>query len=165
MHTKNPYTDPNSEIIQKICKKYPNGFSAKGLARTIQIESSGNPKAVSPGGGHVGLGQVGAKVFEQYGPPGGHILDPVDNLMATANLANRNAGYLLYLLGRWPTDAELYLAHQQGAEGASKLLKNPNARAGDIINPANIKANRGNPEAPAKDFSNMWIQKFLTVSK
>ena len=63
-------------------------------------------------------------------------------------------------LGRAPTDAELYLAHQQDGSGAAKLLTNPNTPAGQLVNPKAISANGGDPNAPAKQFTDMWIKKF-----
>lgn len=62
--------------------------------------------------------------------------------------------------GREPTNAEVYLAHQQGTDGAVKLLRQPNARAGDIVGDAAIRDNGGDPNAPALDFTTMWQDRY-----
>jgi hypothetical protein len=157
----NQYTDPNSDIIKSIVAKYPNGFSAQGLATTVMIESSGNPSAVSPGGGFVGLGQVGLSEYEEYGPKGGTRLNPEDNLECVANLAQCNARVLQHALMRKPTDSEIYLAHQQGATGALKLIENPRARAGDLVGDSHIDDNDGDSDQPASVFTQYWANRFL----
>lgn len=160
MTTKNPYLDPSSDIIQKVVKSYPNGLTASGLACVIRLESSGNPNAVSPGGGYIGLGQVGVAEFKAYGPPKGDRKNPCDNLMATANLAQNNARLLKHALGRNPTDAEIYLAHQQGVTGSLKLIEHPHNRSGDLVGDARIRGNGGDPNNSASVFINMWTKRF-----
>ena len=64
-------------------------------------------------------------------------------------------------LGRDPTNAEIYLAHQQGTGGAVALLTHPNDPAGRVVgNDAAIRANGGDPEAPASQFVAMWQQRY-----
>lgn len=160
MKTKNQYLNPMSEIIQKVVKAYPGGLTASGLACVVRLESSGNPNAVSPGGGYVGLGQVGITEFKVYGPPKGDRKTPYDNLMATAHLAQANARLLKHALGRQPTDAQIYLAHQQGVTGALKLIEHPHNRSGDLVGDSHIRGNGGDPNKPAIDFVNMWLKRF-----
>src|ERR1041385_1460159 len=162
MNSYNQYLDPNSDIIKKVIKTYPHGFSTKGLVTTILIESGGNPNAESEGGGYVGLGQVGLSEYEEYGPKGGHRLNPEDNLMCVCNLAQCNSHLLRHGLGREPTDAEIYLAHQQGGMGALKLIKHPNTRAGDLVGDSHIRENGGNANNPAFVFVQHWTNKFLS---
>lgn len=158
--TTNEYLDPNSSVIKDVCGKYPDGLSPKGLACLVKLESSGNPNAISPGGGYRGLCQIGRPEFLEYGPKGGGRLNPVDNLMAAANLAQCNARQLQYALSRKPSDAEIYLAHQQGVTGALKLLENPDKRAGDLVGNSHISQNAGNPNLPAHVFTDMWVKRF-----
>lgn len=132
------------------------GFSPAGIARTVQIESGGNPKAVN--GNAAGLAQFEPDTWRKYGQ--GSPFDPGQAIAATARYSAANAPILAQALGRPPTDAELYLAHQQGGAGAAKLLANPNARAGDLVGDAAIRNNGGNPNAPASAFTNMWVGKF-----
>jgi hypothetical protein len=63
-------------------------------------------------------------------------------------------------LGRSPTQAELYLAHQQGAGGALKLLHNPDTSAGSLLSPHAISQNGGNPNAPASTFVDKWASRW-----
>ena len=79
-----------------------------------------------------------------------------------------NASHLRRVLGRDPTSAEVYLAHQQGAGGASALLRNPQMSAAQalatVMSPARarqaISVNGGNPDAPASAFAGKWLNKF-----
>ncbi len=143
-------------IWNQTTQAIPAGYSPFGLARTIRIESSGNPNAVN--GNAVGLGQFMPATAAQVGLTNRR--DPYQSIEATQKLAADNRPVLAAALGRDPTDAELYLAHQQGAAGAAKLIANPDARAGDLVGDAAIRANGGNPNAPAWVFTNMWIGKF-----
>jgi hypothetical protein len=77
-----------------------------------------------------------------------------------SRLAQDNANTLRRTLGRDPTAAELYLAHQQGGGGASKLLANPNARAVDIVGADAVRLNGGNENMTAMDFAGKWLNKF-----
>ena len=162
-----PYSNPNNPIFSTVLNQIQGGYSSPvALARTIQLESNGIPNAVSSGGGYIGLGQVGEREFKKYGPIGGSRLNPEDSIYATANLAKANAQSLSRVLGRYPTDAEIYLAHQQGAGGAADLLMNPNENAGDVVGMSHILNNV--PEklrSQAKSwtcaqFANYWIEKF-----
>ena len=138
-------------------KKY--GISPEYMARTFQIESGGNPNAYNAQSKAAGPFQfvpsTGAKYLNGASP-----FDVAGSADAAARLAADNKGSLTQALGRPPTDAELYLAHQQGAGGAAKLLANPNARAGDLVGNSAIASNGGNPNAPASVFTNLWATKF-----
>jgi hypothetical protein len=63
-------------------------------------------------------------------------------------------------LGREPTNAEVYLAHQQGVSGATKLLNNPNTPAGQLVPAVNISNNAGDPSKPASAFVQHWKQAY-----
>lgn len=138
-------------------KKY--GISPDYMARTFQIESGGNPNAYNAQSKAAGPFQfvpsTGAKYLNGASP-----FDVAGSADAAARLASDNKTALTKTLGRDPTDAELYLAHQQGAAGAAKLLANPNTRAGDLVGNSAIAANGGNPNAPASAFTNLWATKF-----
>ena len=58
------------------------------------------------------------------------INDPAAQNAAVQRLTSDNRTALTQALGREPTAGELYLAHQQGAAGAIKLLSNPGATPG-----------------------------------
>ena len=139
--------------IQTASQKY--GVSPSFLAKTIYIESRGNPDADN--GFARGLTQFSDTTAAQYGV---NQKDAGSSIDGAAHYAFDNAKVLTTALGRAPTDAELYLAHQQDGSGAAKLLTNPNTPAGQLVNPKAISANGGDPNAPAKQFTDMWIKKF-----
>jgi hypothetical protein len=127
----------------------PEGL-ATYKARVSQIESTGNPNAVSPAGA-TGVYQFMPSTAAKYGGNG----DAAMNALTADNHAALAAG-----LGREPTQAELYLAHQQGAQGAMKLMAEPSRRAGDIVGDKAINGNGGNSNMTAGDFVAMWQAKF-----
>jgi hypothetical protein len=138
------------------------------LARLAMIESSNNPFAVNENSGAKGLYQFIPSTAEAYG-----LDDPFDSdssKEAAKKLSQDNYNYLKKKLGREPSEGELYLAHQQGMGGSTALLSNPDKKAVDVLaevydgNKARakkaIKQNGGDVDMTAKDFANMWINKF-----
>jgi hypothetical protein len=128
------------------------------LARTAQIESGGNPSAKNPRSSAGGLFQFIDSTARQYG-----LVDRYDAGQATdaaSRLASDNARQLRGALGREPTAAELYLAHQQGGTGARRLLANPTARASDVVGSDAVRLNGGTASMSAGDFAGLWINKF-----
>jgi len=110
-------------------------------AATDQVESGGNPTAVNQNSGATGLDQFTSRTYLQYaaahpqqfsGMSQDQVLatrtDPAFSHDATMWLANQNAP-VLQKAGVDPTPENLYLAHQQGAGGATALLNNPNQPA------------------------------------
>lgn len=135
-----------------------NGVSATYLMRTWQIESGGSVNPPDSSTGAAGPFQFVSSTARQYG-----LANPRDfgqSAEAAARLAADNKAQMSATLGRPPTDAELYLAHQQGAGGAGKLLANPTIRAGDLVGDRAIRVNGGDPNAPAANFTSMWAAKF-----
>jgi len=135
-----------------------SGVSATYLMRTWQLESGGRLNPPDSETGAKGPFQVVGSTAREYG-----LSNPHDFVAATdtaARLAANNKARLTATLGRVPTDAELYLAHQQGAGGASKLLSNPTARAGDLVGDKAIRVNGGDPNATAADFTSKWAARF-----
>jgi hypothetical protein len=141
------------------------GFDMPSYARTTaRIEDpSGDPSAVSPTGA-TGKYQFTKATWADYAPRGASRTDTGAQEVAFQKLTNSNAIYLTKVLGRPPTQAELYLAHQQGAGGAAKLIQNPDAPAGQLVNPKNIAVNGGDPNAPASVFVNKWMDTFTRKS-
>jgi hypothetical protein len=68
-------------------------------------------------------------------------------------------------LGRDPTNAEVYLAHQQGVKGATTLINNPDKRAGDLVGDAAINSNGGSADAPASQFVQHWRQTYNSTEQ
>ena len=133
------------------------GISPQFLSRTAQIESGMNPNAHNASGAD-GLMQFVPSTAKQYGLANPR--DPNASIDAAARLASDNKRVLVASLGRDPSDAELYLAHQQGAGGASKLLANPNAPAASIVGKQAVVQNGGRPDMTAGEFAGMWLNKF-----
>jgi hypothetical protein len=138
-------------------KEQAYGLPPGYLARTAQIESNFNPAAKNPNSSATGLFQFINSTARQYGLSDPR--DPVASTAAAARLAADNRDFLARRLGREPTAGELYLAHQQGAGGAAKLLANPDAPAESIVGGAAARLNRG-AGMTAGAFANQWIGKF-----
>jgi hypothetical protein len=135
------------------------------LTKLVQIESAGDPNAFNKGSKASGLGQFIPSTWKQYGG-GASPFDPGANLDATARLTIDNAATLRKALGREPTQGELYLAHQQGAGSAAKLLSNPDAKAFDVVPPRNVVSNLPGALRPqardmtAGQFASLWTGRF-----
>lgn len=138
----------------------PTGDGSGGdyFGKLAQIESKGNPNAVSPTGAQ-GLFQFIPSTWKQYGG-GADVRDPKAQFVAVQKLTADNRDALTKALGREPTAGELYLAHQQGAGGAIKLLSNPGATPAELGLGRNVAVNGGNPNAPAAQFVQKWVSKF-----
>lgn len=151
-------------------------LSPQDIARIFMLESGGNPSART--GSYRGLGQFGPKEEKQYGINDSNFQDPITQAAAVAKEANANRATLANALGREPTGADYYLAHQQGAAGASALFSNPTTPAWQAVRPfygsdeAAQRAITGNiPRGSAlygkdvngitsADFSGLWANKF-----
>lgn len=125
--------------------------------RLAQIESGGNPRAYNKSGAS-GLYQFMPGTARQYGLA--DPFDPVQSQAAVERFTADNRAVLVKRLGREPTAGELYLAHQQGAGGASRLLANPDAIAADIVGKQAVIQNGGTADMTARDFASKWINKF-----
>lgn len=135
------------------------GISPSDVYRNVQLESGGNPNSFNPITKAAGLTNFIPPTWRQYGN-GASPFDPVANIDATGRFWADNQAHLTPILGRRPTGAELYLASQQGAAGAAKLILNRNVPAGQLVGAKAIALNGGDPNAPASDFVNMWKSKF-----
>lgn len=133
------------------------GLPKNFLAQTAKIESSFNPSAKNPNSSAAGLFQFTRGTARDYGLA--NPLDPIASTDAAARLAADNKATLARALGRDPSAGELYLAHQQGGGGASKLLANPNARAVDIVGRDAVMLNGGREDMTAAEFARRWTQK------
>lgn len=127
------------------------------MTRIAQIESRLNPNAKNPNSSASGVFQFINSTGRQYGLS--NPFDPVANIDAGIRLASDNRAALARALGREPTAGELYLAHQQGAGGAIKLLTNPNAPAASLVGAQAVRLNGGSPDMTAGQFAGMWDRK------
>lgn len=142
----------------------PSGF----LERTAQIESSGNPAAKNPSSSAGGLFQQIDSNAKQYGVT--NRFDPMQSTNGAVRFAQDNQKTLRKTLGRDPTAAELYLAHQQGGGGASALLGNSSENVVSVLTRVYkgnekqarnvVRLNGGREDMTAGEFANIWINKF-----
>lgn len=121
------------------------------------IESSGNPAAYNPSGA-AGLFQFMPTTASAYGLANPY--DAAEASDAAARLPLDNAKVLRRALNREPTAGELYLAHQQGAGGASKILTNPDASAASLVGTKAVTQNGGSAGETAAQFGGRWTGKF-----
>jgi hypothetical protein len=134
------------------------GIHPDDFVRIAEIESRLDPRAYNRLSKASGLFQLLPGTAKQY-----KVADSFDaraNAEAAARLLKHNAARLKKALGREPTAWELYLAHQQGAGGAIKLLKNPDKKAIEVVGRLPVLWNRGTEEMTAKQFATMWRDAF-----
>lgn len=144
------------DYISQAARRY--GIDPMTMIRIAQIESAMNPNAKNPRSSAGGLFQFIDGTAKQMGLR--NRFDPQEAADAAARLAAQNAQFLQSRIGRQPTGAELYLAHQQGAGGAAKILGNPNAPAESVVGRQAVALNGGKPGMTAADFAALWTNKF-----
>lgn len=129
------------------------------LPRVAQIESTGDPNARN--GSAAGLFQFMPRTAKAFGLS--NPFDPAQASDAAARLTASNERSLTKSLGRTPTDGEMYLAHQQGPTGASKILANPGSTMGALGLGNAATGNGGSPDTLARDFAVRWVGKLDNV--
>lgn len=92
-----------------------------------RIESDFNPRERT--GSYVGLFQLSKHEFSRYGPTDGNILDARDNTVAAALKIEYEANLFKLDTRHIPSNADLYLIHQQGLQGAAQHLAKPDRLA------------------------------------
>jgi hypothetical protein len=134
----------------------PNGY----LSTTAAVESRGDPNARNRSGAS-GLLQFMPETWKQYGQ--GSPFDPAASIEAGGKYTADSQRQLIIGLGRVPSPSELFLAHNQGAGGATKILKNPDASAVETVGLQAVVQNGGDPRMTNAQFSqhiqNMWQRK------
>lgn len=136
----------------------PSGF----LNTMAIIESDGNPNAKNDSSSAGGLFQQIDANAAAYGVA--NRFDPLQSTDGAVKFAQDNTVALARVLGREPTGGELYLAHQQGPGGATKLLSNPDALAVDLVGADAVKLNGGSLGMTAQEFANIWINKYNKIA-
>jgi hypothetical protein len=153
------------QIFSSLEAKYrlPEGY----LARVYQLESRGGKDNYNAESGAAGPFQFMPKTAKGMG-----LSDPYDleaSAEATARLAVQNRTYLERRGIENPDGKVLYLAHQQGAAGAEKLLKGGDAPAtsalGEVYKDPKIAAkavvgNGGEADMPSSAFANKVMAKY-----
>jgi hypothetical protein len=131
------------------------------LARTATMESSGGRKTVNPlNDGVLGVFQFDERTARDVGMLPEDRLDVGKSTAGAAKLALGRFNELKKNLGRDPTMSEVYLSHQQGAAGASKLLLNPDAPAASVIGEEAVTDNGGWEGMTAQQFVDFQELKF-----
>ena len=137
------------------------GLPAGYLGKVRHIESSDGTNLVNPNSSARGDFQFMKSTAAQYG------IDPMDpraSAKAAADMAVQNRVSLANSLGVDPssiTGGQLYLAHQQGAGGAAKLLQSGNepGSASSILGDQASSLNGGAGLSGAQ-MSNKWISAY-----
>lgn len=167
-----PPVDPVSSAIRNRMAADPAYVS-----RLFQIESSGNPNAVT--GSNRGLGQFGPQEESRYGLNDANRGDYGAQSSAVGREYSEHYPILQKRLGRDPTPGEMYLMHQQGIAGGPALMTaEPTTPAWQAIRPyykndaiarqaitGNIPQGhdlygRDPDQVTAGDFTKLWTGKF-----
>jgi hypothetical protein len=132
--------------------------------RVAQIESAGGTNRRNPNSNARGIYQWMPETADEFGLDW-NALDRGENLDAEEEAAfekftERNRNQLRQALGRDPEEWELYLAHQQGGGGASKLLRDPSALAEDVVGKDAVELNGGRAGMTAGEFAQHWQAKY-----
>lgn len=131
------------------------------LARTATLESSGGRNTVNEDNpGVVGVFQFDETTARDVGLRPEDRNDVALSTAGAAKLALSRFKELKSALGRDPSMSELYLAHQQGAAGAIKLLQNPDAPAASVIGEDAVVQNGGWETMTAAQFAEFQDLKF-----
>jgi hypothetical protein len=158
-------------IITAAARKY--GVPPEYAIRISDIETGGtfDPKAQNKESSAGGLFQFTNKTWGQYGG-GAHKYDPHANADAGARFIRDNMNALRRGLGREPTLGEVYMAHQQGAGGALRILKgDPNANASQTLGRDHVRLNLPGPMRGQADtittgqFAKLWDDKVNAGTK
>ncbi len=148
-----------SDAIAKVAAA--RGVDPSYMTRLAMVESGGNVNAANPNSSARGPFQFINSTAKQYGLT--NPSDPAASADAAARLTLDNKAALTAALGRDPTPGELYLAHQQGAGGASKILGNPNAPIESVVGGEAARLNGAKPGMTAGQFAEKWTGKFADM--
>ena len=151
-------------IVTNAAQRY--GLEPETMLAIAQIESTMGTRFDNPDSSAGGLYQFIDKSWKQYGN-GKSKYDHEANADAGMRLARDNSKYLSRKLGRKITAGEFYLAHQQGAGGAYKILREPERNAVQSLGDKKVRLNV--PRSMRKDgsyktltnaqFAQLWSRK------
>lgn len=158
-----------AEDPQKIGRTYASldkehGLPVGFLGRAAMAESDNTGK---PTGSQRGIFQFTQNDIDELLGPGHSPDNHQDNLDAMIAETKRNQAALKSVLGRDPTQGELFLAHNQGLAGAKAILSNPDAPILDVLSQfkdgapsAKVKGNGGSVDQTAGQFASGVIDLF-----
>jgi hypothetical protein len=146
-----------ASIIKDTAEK--SGLDENYLRTMAHIESKGNPTAFNKGSKAAGLYQFIPSTAKLYGIRGNEF-DPRANAMAAAKLSLDNKSSL-ERAGIEATPEMLYIAHQQGAQGAINLVNYAKEGRGFSQLPAKLQRNitsnvPGRKALGAEEFLDFW---------
>jgi hypothetical protein len=136
------------------------GLDPELVNTVVGIESSHGANVLNPKSpSNTGLFQMAPA-----NQPGGANDTKENQLQFGMQALKQEKANLEQRLGRPATNAEVYLAHQQGAAGAAALINNPDTPAGQVTRSINISNNQGDPNATAGDFVKHWGERYAHFS-
>jgi hypothetical protein len=160
-------TNPVVPVIASLAEKH--GVDPTYAVTIAQIESKMNPAAKNKRSSAGGLFQFINSTWKGFGA-GGDRFDPDHATAALSRLTTQNQAQLKSSLGREATPGELYLAHQQGAGGAARLLKSPEKNVVDVLLPVYrgnrrkaaqaVRLNGGHTTMTAGEFAHLWTNRY-----
>lgn len=142
-----------------------HGVDPGVLSVIATIESGGDPNAQNPTSSAGGAFQFIDSTADQYGLVDRFDVDQAAD--AGARFTRDNISLLGKALGRQPNVGEIYLAHQQGAQGAIDLLTAPApALAASVVGREAVRLNGGDPDTmTARAFADLWMSKANKMAK
>jgi hypothetical protein len=161
--------DPVADLIRQRARAA--GEDPEAAVAIAMIESRLDPNARNPKSSAAGVFQFIDETWANMG--GGDKFDADLNVRRGVQLMRENREALSRALGRDPQPWELYLAHQQGAAGATAMLRNPERPAVEVLQGlgrsarkarAAVELNAGDVNATAGDFAAVWRRKYAEVS-
>ena len=166
--TKGPSKKFSQDVENSISVAAQENGVDVGYMRTVaKIESGGNPNAKNPKSSAKGLYQFIEKTAEGYNIKGKEF-DMNANARAMAQFTRDNKKQL-EKAGIEATPDMLYLAHQQGAGGATSLVKKVAAGKGwEDLSEGQKKAildNGGRTGMSPSEFISMWKNKYEKLSE
>jgi hypothetical protein len=136
----------------------PQGF----LVPTRKVESAGGRNVYNSKSGAAGDFQFIPRTARAYGLTNPY--DPAASADAAARLGRDNMSALRRGGIENPSAADLYLAHQQGASGALRLLRGGDTSAQSIVGANAVNWNSGNQSMTGPQFADSVRGKFLAAA-
>ncbi|MFM5095029.1 transglycosylase SLT domain-containing protein [Aeromonas rivipollensis] len=152
-------TDPSFQGTPYLPGANPGGMEDY-LVASAQMESGVDPTARNKSGA-AGAYQFMPDTAAQYGLQNPY--DPVQSTQAMIRFTQDNAKQFKQTMGRDATDREMYLMHQQGAGGATSLLRNPNANAAQALGKngmSKVLQNGGDLSMTAQEFMDLQMVRY-----
>lgn len=146
----------NPEIQQAIIREsQAAGLDPALMLSMAHIESKFDPKAYNKSGAS-GLYQIMPFNWKSHGLDENTRFDVNKNIKAGIQHTLTNVRRFQKAFGRNPSEEEVYLMHQQGFGGLSKMVRNGNKRAVDVLGKKQVLQNGGNENMTVNDFIAKW---------